>query len=217
MKTLALEFSSAHRSVAALLDGETRGLATETASRAGHPITLIQQALAAAGWEREEIGALVVGLGPGSYTGIRSAISVAQGWQLAREIKLLGLSSAATLAEQARESGWFGVVSVVIDAQRHEVYLAQYHVGEGGVNLLEPLRLAAAAEVERRVEAGDLVIGPEATRWTPAGRNLAPSATTLARLAAAATHFVNGEELSPIYLRETTFVKAPPSRVLPSD
>ena len=47
---------------------------------------------------REAIEAIAVGLGPGSYTGIRAAIALAQGWQLAREVKTLGVSSVAAMA-----------------------------------------------------------------------------------------------------------------------
>ena len=52
---------------------------------------MIESALAEAKIEREQIEVIAVGLGPGSYTGIRAAISVAQGWQLARGVKLLGV------------------------------------------------------------------------------------------------------------------------------
>ena len=44
---------------------------------------MIEEALREAGLEREQIEVLAVGLGPGSYTGIRVALSLAQGWQLA--------------------------------------------------------------------------------------------------------------------------------------
>ena len=63
---------------------------------------MIEKVLAAAKIEREEIEVLAVGLGPGSYTGIRVAISIAQGWQLARGVKLLGIGSAECLAAQAQ-------------------------------------------------------------------------------------------------------------------
>ena len=62
------------------------------------------------------MGLIAVGLGPGSYTGIRAAIAVAQGWQLARGIKLLGINSVECLAAQAQAGKIFGRVNVVIDA-----------------------------------------------------------------------------------------------------
>src|SRR5581483_1852390 len=101
MKILAIEFSSEQRSVAVLVDGRVLGVATESSTRATPAIGLAGRALTEAGLEREEIECLAIGLGPGSYTGIRSAIALAQGWQLASSpngVKLLGLSSAACLA-----------------------------------------------------------------------------------------------------------------------
>jgi hypothetical protein len=47
------------------------------------------------------------------------------------------------------------------------------------------------------------------TRWLPQGKILFPSAATLGRLAAERSDFVGGDKLTPVYLRETNFVKAP--------
>jgi len=63
---------------------------------------------------------LAVGLGPGSYTGIRVALSIAQGWQLAGGVKLLGLSSVECVAAQAQAEKISGRVNVLIDAQRND-------------------------------------------------------------------------------------------------
>jgi hypothetical protein len=68
------------------------------------------------------------------------------------------------------------------------------------------------AEAREREQAGEVLVGPEAARWFPTARVLFPSAATLAQLAAARDDFVAGEEIRPIYLRETNFVKAPPPR-----
>ena len=61
-------------------------------------LALVERALAQANCRREEIAVVAVGLGPGSYTGIRSAIALAQGWQLGRGVKTLGISSVECLA-----------------------------------------------------------------------------------------------------------------------
>ncbi len=94
--------------------------------------SLIKKVLAESGSTREQIEVIAVGLGPGSYTGIRVALSIAQGWQLARGVKLLGISSAECLAAQAQAEKISGRVNVVIDAQRNEFYLASYEVSPGG-------------------------------------------------------------------------------------
>src|SRR6516225_168365 len=113
MTILALEFSSERRSVALARGGTVLAEAVEqTGGRGTNALGLIEKALADANIAREEIGVIAVGLGPGSYTGIRAAIAVAQGWQLARDIKLLGVSSMESLAAQARAEKMSGRVNL---------------------------------------------------------------------------------------------------------
>ncbi|MGH7953945.1 MAG: tRNA (adenosine(37)-N6)-threonylcarbamoyltransferase complex dimerization subunit type 1 TsaB, partial [Limisphaerales bacterium] len=152
-----------------------------------------------------------IGLGPGSYTGIRSAIAIARGWQLARGIKLLGISSAECLAARAWAEEIFGRVNVMIDAQRNEFYLATYDIFANGWKEIEPLRIASLAEIQSRAEK-EILAGPEASLWISNGRRLFSNAMTLIRLAARSEHFLPGEKLEPIYLREPNFVKAPARR-----
>ncbi len=220
MKILALEFSSPKRSAAVVESGTGCSAVLLGCVRAGgdhqrRGLALVDAALREARVEREEIACLAVGLGPGSYTGIRSAIAIAQGWQLARSVRLLGVSSVDCLATQAQAEGILGCVNIVIDAQRQEFYLAGYEVAATECREVERLHLAAFEEVDRHSRAGEMLIGPEVTQWFPAGRVLFPDAATLGRLAAARTGFVSGETFEPIYLRQTSFVKAPPPRVLP--
>ena len=175
---------------------------------------MMTKVLATAGLEREQIECLVVGLGPGSYHGIRAAIALAQGWQLANGVKLLGISSTEVIAAQAQAEGFAGTATVVVDAQRQEFYLARYEISSTACREMEPLRIVTLAEAQARETAGEILIGPEVTRWFATGKIIFPHAATLARLAATLTNFVAGETLEPIYLRETTFVKAPPLRII---
>ncbi len=177
------------------------------------PLGMAEEALKQAGIERGQIECLAIGLGPGSYNGIRAAIALAQGWQLACGIKLLGVSSTECIAAQAQADGLRGEFAVVIDAQREEFYLARYKVTADEVRELSALRLVTLAAVRKLRETGAVLIGPEATRWFPEARIVVPRAATLGRLALGRTDFVAGEKLKPIYLRETKFVKAPPPRV----
>lgn len=179
------------------------------------PFAMIAEALQSAGIEREAIEGIVVGLGPGSYTGIRAAIALAQGWQLAGGTKLVGMSSAEGVAAQAQADGITGKCSVVIDAQREEFYVADYEIGPAGLREIVPLRLATLAEVRGLAAAGEQLIGPEVSRWFPQARVAFPRAARLGECAVTRRDFVAGETLTPIYLRETTFVKAPPARTRP--
>jgi tRNA threonylcarbamoyl adenosine modification protein YeaZ len=220
MKILAVEFSPPQRSVAVVQAGTPGTPAVisevvETGPGWIRALELVDEALRQAGLEREQIECLAVGLGPGSYTGIRAAIALAQGWQLAREVKLLGVSSAEVLAAQAQAEGLAGPVNVVVDAQRGEFCLAGYERTAEGWRAADPLRLASRVEVDERGRAGEGLIGPEVTKWFPAGRVVFPRAAMLGRLAAGRSGFVSGEQLEPIYLRETAFVKAPPPRAIP--
>ncbi len=217
MKILALEFSSSQRSVAAFQAAEAGVAATlaeviESGGLSNKPFAMIDAALRQAGWEREQIECLAVGLGPGSYTGIRSAIALAQGWQLATGVRLLGLSSAECIAAQAQTEGITGRVTVIVDAQRREFYAGLYDLAATGYRELEPLRLVPEAEVRDCLQPRQQLIGPEVSAWFPGTKLIFPRAANLARLAAKQTGFVPGETLEPIYLRETSFVKAPQPR-----
>lgn len=220
MKILALEFSSPQRSVAVLnTDAAGRVLVVaesieHTPRNAMSPLAMIESALRDAGLEREQMECIAIGLGPGSYTGIRAAIALAQGWQIARPTKIAGVSSAECIAYGALAMGIRGRVSVVIDAQRQEFYLAPFELDEQVARASAPLRLAQAADVAAREQAGDILVGPEVTRWCPAGRIIYPAAGIAAKLALIRKAYIAADQIEPIYLRETTFVKAPPPRVL---
>lgn len=211
MKILALEFSSARRSaaVAEVVPGDVRILGSGTAEnvRAVTGLELINWALEGARASPAEIDVIAVALGPGSYVGIRSAIALAQGWQLARDTKLLGISSADVLATAARENGIRGDVTIVIDAQRQEVYAARYELSADRIERTEALQIVSPATV-----ASAQIFGPGVSELVPGAKVLYPSAAVLARLAAGGTDYKPGEELEPIYLRQSSFVKASPPR-----
>jgi tRNA threonylcarbamoyladenosine biosynthesis protein TsaB len=213
MTILALEFSSGQRSVAIARDGRVLAEASETGERGTNAFGLIEQVLVAAKIDRTEVECLAVGLGPGSYTGIRVGLAIAQGWQLARGVKLLGIGSVECLAAQAQAEKMFGRVNTVIDAQRGEFYLTTHGISGAGLEEIAPLKIVTATEIELRAGAGELLIGPEVTRWFPSGKIMFPSAAMLAKLAASRNNFSDGGRLEPVYLREANFVKAPLSRV----
>jgi tRNA threonylcarbamoyladenosine biosynthesis protein TsaB len=129
MTILALEFSSRRRSVAlARGDAVLAEAVAQTTGRGTDAFGLIEQVLRDAKISRDAIEVIAIGLGPGSYTGIRAAIAVAQGWQLARSVKLLGVSSMESLALQAQAEKVTGLIDLVIDAQRGEFYLSRWEI-----------------------------------------------------------------------------------------
>ncbi len=217
MKILAVEFSSEQRSVAVVEGGGAAGLAVlGRAVELGlhRSLGLVEEALRQARCEREEIETIAIGLGPGSYTGIRGAIALAQGWQLGRGVNVIGLSSVECLAAGAEKDTIFGPVNIIVDAQRDEFYLARYEIGPDVWREIEALRLAPLGEIEALVRRGEQVLGPGVAPLFPSARNLYPDAAILGRLASTRRDFVPGEKLEPIYLRETAFKKAPPARTV---
>jgi len=207
MKVLALEFSSNRRSIA-IADGKDILARVETDDVKKPPLTLIDEALKYANLDPAAIETLALGTGPGSYTGIRSAIATAQGWQLARDINLLAISSAEVLAATARANGQRGETNFIIDAQRHEYYHTTWNLTEETQTETTPLHIIGV------VEACELeAFGPDATGF-PYCEPLFPYAAILAQLAAERTDFQPGETIEPNYLRPTEFTKAPPPRKL---
>lgn len=211
MKILALEFSSARRGVAVAEHGQVLGSAEADGLEPG-PFELIGAALRDARLEREQIECVAVGLGPGSYTGVRSAIALAQGWQLATGVKLIGVSSADVLAATAHAAGIRGLAAVVIDALRGEFYVLPVAIADHGWGSVDELKLLRQEGAHLHMWSDARFLSPDAKLPFANVTHLAPSARELARLASARTDFVPGEKLEPIYLRETNFAKAPPPR-----
>lgn len=213
MKTLGLEFSSDRRSAAVWAPASASaparfGCATQHTGRATRAFTLIREALDEAEVTREEIERIAIGLGPGSATGIRTAIAIAQGWKLGRRVGLVGVSSLECLAARLQAEGGRGEVGAVVDAQRGEFHLVTYRLDAGGWRELTPLRLATAGDVQALLDAGTRIVGPAASTFFPTATDADPDASTLARLGASREALADGAHLDAIHLRQPAFAKA---------
>lgn len=207
---LALECSAPQRSAAVAHNGTVLAQTSQDSGPGTAIFGLIESVLREGQVQRDQIECLVVGLGPGSYTGIRSAIAAAQGWELARSVPLLGISSMDALARVAWRNGLRGRVALLVDAQRDEFYVAEWDLSDTESRPVSALRLATRIEIETLARTGIRVVGPCAA--AVGGLALYPAAAALAELATGRTDFVGGESLEPIYLRPTAFVKtSPPS------
>ncbi|MGD2216837.1 MAG: tRNA (adenosine(37)-N6)-threonylcarbamoyltransferase complex dimerization subunit type 1 TsaB [Gemmatimonadales bacterium] len=136
---LALETATSVASVAVWRDG----LAFECSfniqgSHSERLLPAVDHALEVTGILPEQIAALVVGSGPGSFTGVRIAASMAKGWTMARGTPLFAYSSLLALAAG---TGVSGPVCAAFDARRAEVYAACYEMSKQGTSE----RLAPAA------------------------------------------------------------------------
>jgi len=219
MKILAFEFSSNHRSVAAV-EGEAAGgfrllaEAVEAATRQTPAFRLADEVLAKAGWSKGEVECMAVCLGPGSYTGIRMSLAIAQGWQLMTGGKVCGIDAPSCLAEKLWRAGERENVVMAIDAMRGEFYAAEFQLKDDGWKQLDELRITTKAELEAYQAAGKKVCGPDLQKAFPAATPLYADACIVAELAVRKGEFKAANELEPIYLREVSFVKSPPTRVV---
>lgn len=90
---------------------------------------------------RDELAAVTVGTGPGSYTGLRVGIAAARGLATGLALPLGGVDSLALIAWGGLEPGETGIA--VLDARRGNVYAGSYRRdGDGLVRLREPEKLA---------------------------------------------------------------------------
>ena len=134
---------------------------------------------------------IAVGLGPGSYAGVRIAIAAAMGVAMAKKARLVGIPSVATFSREHYVA--------VGDARRETFYWTEV---DAGVCLDGP-RLVDEAELRARLGvAGVAVFATEVLTVVPQAVAATPFAAILAELAAAGRGIVMRETLDPIYLRE---------------
>ncbi len=109
-----------------------------------HLVTTISRLLDECGRDVGEIGAVVVGRGPGSFTGVRIGIATAKGIASGLGVPLYGVGTIDSVAERfaARD----GLVGVVGDAMRREVYPALFRCEAGRVRRLTPDTVCTPAE-----------------------------------------------------------------------
>lgn len=230
MHLLAFETATEACSVALWSGGEVRER-FEIAPRRHAELALpwADALLAEAGVARSQLDAIAVGRGPGAFTGVRLAISIAQGIALALDRPVVPVSTLAALAMQASGGSDAGTSSpgvseagegilAAIDARMGELYVGTFlHDPDG---LVTPL--AGEALV-----APDSLVAPQSRRWIGVGTGFAaadgalvralgetlvhhdaaalPHAAAVARLGARA--FVRGEAVAPervepAYLRD---------------
>ena len=198
--------------MALVSDGEILSRVAETGHRTTGAFQLIEQALKAAGRQREDVECLAIGLGPGSYTGIRVAISIGTGWRVARGVRLRGVSTVDCLAMQAKDRGVRGLLHLVIDAHRNEYYHAGFALSDAGMQSSTPLHITTREEILRLAANKVVWCSPDLVHQFPGSEGVFPNAGTLGQLAANIKSDASDTPLEPIYLRETSFVKAAPPR-----
>ena len=130
-KVLAIDTSTS-RTCVAIIDGSEvvySGFRDGATAHGPSLPLLVQEALAIS-----NVDEVVVGMGPGPFTGLRVGIAFAYSFALAREIPVRGVCSLDAIAAQVTENDFI----ITVDARRKEVYWARYtngvRVGEPAVN-----------------------------------------------------------------------------------
>ncbi len=115
-------------------------------------LPMVDSLLADAGIGLTQLDALAYGRGPGSFTGVRIGIGIAQGLALGAGLPMMGISTLAALAQGAWRRTGIDRVLCAIDARMGEVYWAQYRragdggwLGEESEKVIKPGQLAAIA------------------------------------------------------------------------
>lgn len=129
MKTLAVDTSTQSLSLA-LFNQEKLVYSLDTMLPNQHGATLIpliDQALKAMSWQVEDINQIIIGRGPGSYTGLRISAAMAKTWAKVHRIVLREVSSLALMASQVKDSQFskIGIVPLM-DARRLTAYTGLY-------------------------------------------------------------------------------------------
>lgn len=146
---------------------------------------------------------ILVGVGPGSFTGLRIAIACAQGMAVGWDVPILGMDSLALLAAGAPRNG---PVAVAVNGGHGEIFVAQYDrpgfelVGEA-VNLRPEI---AAARFDAPLVVGNGAAAMVAARGSGEAIDLLPSAANALTLPIALRSLVP----SPIYARPPDAIPA---------
>jgi len=212
LTAVALETSSRTPSIA-VSAGESlreRALSAQRA-HASDLLPALDALLGELGVRPSSIEQVVVGTGPGSYTGLRAGIATALGLARASGAALRGVPSLEALAWGELAPG--EACSVVLDARAGELYFASYRREAGEVTALQAPRVVAASEIESLFEAGIPLFADEgaAALVRAAGRDdvrlvegIVPRAQALlelGRLQLARHGPQEPREIEPLYLR----------------
>ena len=152
MLILAFETSAKAGSVALLENGI---LLAESYQNTGltHSQTLLSMAeaiLLSSSKTPQDVDAVAVAAGPGSFTGVRIGVAAAKGFAWGKEIPCYGVS---TLEAMARSLGlWQGIVCCVMDARRNQVYNALFRMEGGNLTRLTEDRAISLEELQNELK-----------------------------------------------------------------
>ena len=152
MLILAFETSAKAASVALTEDGKLLGEAYQNTGLT-HSQTLMVMAedlLKTCGKTPQQVEAVAVAAGPGSFTGVRIGVAAAKGFAWGGEIPCYGVS---TLEAMALNIGvWQGYVVPTMDARRNQTYTAIFHAEEGVLTRMEEDMAISFEELKEKIK-----------------------------------------------------------------
>lgn len=222
-KILALDSATEQCSAALLVDGQLfERKSTAVKQHAAEILGMVDEVLKESGCRMPDIDFIAYGQGPGSFTGVRIAVSAAQGIALALNKKLVGVSSLEAMALRAIEESGKDTAVAAIDARMGEVYLGIYQRKDGAMNplcaeqVLKPekaLEQIAAATADLNFAAcgtGIKVLQKNGFICDQEPQNF-PEPSAIIKIAQerfAAQGGVDAEQAQPVYIRnEVTWKK----------
>lgn len=157
MRLLAIDTATEFCSVA-LTDGQATLIRGEEAPRRHADLLLpfVQSVLAEAGLSLQQLDGLIIGRGPGSFTGVRIAAGVGQGLAFSADLPVVGVSSLQAMAQAAWRLHEASHVVSAIDARMGEVYVGTYSVIDGLMSktmpeqVMPPTQVSLASDIEWR-------------------------------------------------------------------
>ncbi|MDA7746837.1 tRNA (adenosine(37)-N6)-threonylcarbamoyltransferase complex dimerization subunit type 1 TsaB [Psychromonas sp.] len=178
-----------------------------------------------------DIDVIAYGRGPGSFTGVRIGISIAQGLAFGLEKKMVGISTLQAMAEQAFSEKNCKNVYAAIDARMGEIYYAHYVLNEGIMQLqddevvIKPEELIQSlTEKQHKIDSQSVLVGTGwseysdlSTYFSKADKSdiLYPDAAFMLKISAKLVEenrSVEPELATPVYLRDTVTWKKLPGR-----
>jgi tRNA threonylcarbamoyladenosine biosynthesis protein TsaB len=197
-------FVAVQRGAAPAIEQQTAGGAQASASL----IPAVQALLARAGLQLSELDAIVVGRGPGSFTGLRTACSVAQGLAFGAGTPVLPVDTLLAVAEDARARAGVTRVVALLDARMDEVYSAAYAWQAGGWQQRGDFRLGRPESVV--VDHGWALAGNAFAAYgerLPSGTRVEAQPTAAALLRVAPALLAAGQAgpaawAQPLYIRD---------------
>jgi tRNA threonylcarbamoyladenosine biosynthesis protein TsaB len=233
MKILALDTATENCSAALMVDGQLTSREVEFDRGHGeHILPMIDILLIEAGLRLADVDVIAFGRGPGGFTGVRLAASIAQGLAFGADKPVVPVSNLAALAQRAFDLA-FGPERVLVcsDARMQEVYWGCFELAENGLGKVlgaehvgppQSVSLPASwadakprsiAGIGRGFRAYPVLKDVVGARVAVARDDLLPRAAEIARLAAldiTAGRLLKPEEAIPVYLRDD--VARPPNQ-----